>query len=201
MFRHRRRVLSHRFLVSARLYRFLLRIDEERAEEVRVGGCECGGRLHQANYLRKPRGGPDDLTREHRQRLSYCCEKDGCRKRATPPSVRFLGRRVYLGAVVTLIAALAQGATAARLAKLVALVGDVSERTVTRWRSWWREAFPTTELWREQRARFAPAVVTERLPASLIERFDGKGIRTRLIGALRFLSPLTTAWRQPTREK
>ena len=57
MFRLRRPSLSHRFLVSASFYGFLLRIDEEFAETVREAGCGCGdGRLHKANYPRKPRG-------------------------------------------------------------------------------------------------------------------------------------------------
>ena len=34
------------------------------------------------------------------RRFSLCCGRDGCRHRATPPSVRFLGGRVYVGAVV-----------------------------------------------------------------------------------------------------
>ncbi|NLS97786.1 MAG: hypothetical protein GXX96_37065 [Planctomycetaceae bacterium] len=36
-------------------------------------------------------------------------DRDGCRKRTTPLSVRFLGRKVYLGAVVVLVAAMRQG--------------------------------------------------------------------------------------------
>jgi len=44
--------------------------------------------------------------------LSFCCALDGCRSRATPPSLRFLGRKVYLAAIVVLIAILRHGATA-----------------------------------------------------------------------------------------
>jgi hypothetical protein len=36
------------------------------------------------------------------RRTSFCCHRDGCRERATPPSVVFLGRRVYAGAAVVL---------------------------------------------------------------------------------------------------
>lgn len=201
MFRHRRPDLSHRFLVSASFYSFLLRIDEERSEEVREAGCCCGGRLHKSNYPRKPRGGPDDLGKEHNERLSFCCDQDGCRRRATPPSVRFFGRRVYLSAVVTLVAAILQGATAARMRKVAALVGDVSDRTLKRWRSWWQETFTTTEFWREHGARLSPALAADRLPASLIERFAGHDIRARLVATLRFLSPLTTAWLPPAQKK
>ena len=70
--------------------------------QVAAGRClVCGGPLHRSDYARKPRGalmaaaGEEFVTR-----FSLCCGRDGCRKRATPPSLRFLGRRAYLGAVV-----------------------------------------------------------------------------------------------------
>src|SRR6266571_6150300 len=113
----------------------LLDIDEDLAEAARRAGCPCGGVLHRAPFWRKPRGLPAGLGDEHTKRLSFCCAVDGCRKRMTPPSVRFLGRKVYLGAVVVL-------ATAARprLAQLRATLG-ASVRTLARWRDWWRGSF------------------------------------------------------------
>jgi len=40
-----------------------------------------------------------DLRRTARSwRFSFCCARDGCRTRKTPPSFRFLGRKVYLAA-------------------------------------------------------------------------------------------------------
>ena len=100
--------------------------------------------------------------------------------------------RVYVGAVVVLIAALAEGATPSRLRRLRQLVGDVSRRTVERWRRWWRESFPQTPFWREHRAHFAAAIATERLPTSLLERMPGTEMRARLITLLRLLTPITT---------
>ena len=93
----------------ARFWSFLLTVDQDLAEETRKKACPCGGRLHSANYLRKPRGTPVRLPEQECLRLSFCCDRDGCRKRATPPSVRFLGRKVYLGAIVILISAMRQG--------------------------------------------------------------------------------------------
>ncbi len=87
-------------LGDARLYDMLQRIDEDLAGQARAAGCRCGGRLDSARYRRKPRGGPAGLSASYEQRLSFCCAAEGCRKRTTPPSVRFLGRKVYLGAVV-----------------------------------------------------------------------------------------------------
>jgi len=96
---------------AARFWSFLLTIDQDLAETARKKACPCGGRLHCANYLRKPRGTPVQLPEPCRVRLSFCCDRDGCRKRVTPPSVRFLGRKVYLGAVIIVISAMRQGPT------------------------------------------------------------------------------------------
>ena len=41
---------------TASFWSFLLAVDEDLAEETRKQGCPCGGRLHCANYPRKPRG-------------------------------------------------------------------------------------------------------------------------------------------------
>lgn len=84
---------------DATFWSFLFSVDRDLAESARREGCRCGGRLHGANYPRKPRG-VDDLPEAYAHRLSFCCDRDGCRKPATPPSVRFLGRKWYLGAVV-----------------------------------------------------------------------------------------------------
>jgi hypothetical protein len=48
--------------------------------------------------------------------------EEGCRTRLTPVSVRFLGRRVYLGAIVLLACVLRQGPTPWRVARLHALL-------------------------------------------------------------------------------
>jgi hypothetical protein len=109
------------------------------------------------------------------------------RKRTTPPSFRFLGRKVYLGAVVVLICAMRQGAAAAR--QLSELFG-VSRRTIARWREWWRSAFVASPFWRAAAAAFMPPVDHDRLPASLTERFTGSG-GERLVALLRFIAPIT----------
>src|SRR5207245_1492977 len=118
----------------------LLTIDEDLAARARAAGCGCGGVLHAASYPRKPRGGPNDLGAEHEHRLSFCCARRDCRGRMTPPSVRFLGRKVYLGAVVVLVAVLQHGVTPRRAERLHALFG-VSVRTLARWRGFWQETF------------------------------------------------------------
>jgi hypothetical protein len=95
-------------LGDPRLSALLQRYDEDWAEQVRRAGCPaCGGRLHSADYPRKPRGGPAELGAGYAVRLSFCCADAACRRRKTPESVSFQGRRVYLGAVVLLGSALA----------------------------------------------------------------------------------------------
>ena len=88
---------------------FLLSVDQDLAETTGKANCPCGGRLHCADYPRKPCGAVG-LPDQYRTRLSFCW-RDGCRKRRRPRSVRFLGRKVYLGAVVVLVAAMRQGPT------------------------------------------------------------------------------------------
>jgi len=184
--------LSQKLLCDTRLYALLAHIDFEWATDALALGCECGGKLHRANYPRQPRGGPQSLGKEWRLRFSFCCASEGCRKRTTPPSVRFLGRRLYLGAVVVLLSAMTLGVTAKRAAELGRLVG-VDVRTLERWRRWWRETFPLSPVWREAKARFAPAVETARLPASLLDRFAATTERGGLVAVLELLAPLTTA--------
>lgn len=46
----------------------LYRLDQDLAEQARAQGCPCGGRLDRANYPRKPRGGPADLSPDQERR-------------------------------------------------------------------------------------------------------------------------------------
>ena len=85
--------MYHELPRGASFWSFLFAIDQDLAETTRKKACPCGGRLHCANYPRKPRGTPVQLPEPQRLRLSFCCDRDGCRKRVTPPSVRFLGRK------------------------------------------------------------------------------------------------------------
>jgi hypothetical protein len=184
--------VCHSLLSDPTLYHLLLKFDRDLAAKARAAGCSCGGSLHSADYARKPRGIPAGVVgQDFKRRLSLCCARDGCRRRTTPASVRFLGRRVYLGAVVVLATAMTGGITAKRAEKLHELVG-VSLRTLRRWRAWWRVAFAESSFWKAARGRFSPPVETRALPASLLERFSGSDERDRLIRMLVFLGPLTT---------
>ena len=175
-------------LTDATLFDALLAIDQDLATTAQAGGCLlCGGRLDHADYPRKPRCGPTTLGAAYEKRTSFCC--DDCRKRLTPASVRFLGRKVYLGAVVLLACVLRQGPTPLRVARLRDLLG-VSADTLARWHRWWRDAFVHTPFWKAARSRFAHPVDERHLPRTLLEPFTGDGL-TQVLAALRFLSPLT----------
>ena len=185
--------MCHAFLSTAKFRSLLLRIDEDLAAEVRAAGCAvCGGVLHSARYARKPHGIPLSVLGEaYGWRLSFCCDREGCRRRPTPSSVRFLGRRVFLGAVVVLIAALTSGLTRRRVAALRARF-RVSVRTLRRWRAWWQEEFVASTLWRVLRGRLATPIAAARLPAGLLERLSGEDLAERLTQLLRLISPLST---------
>lgn len=179
-------------LSDARLYELLLKFDGDLAAGARRHGCRCGGVLHSADYARKPQGALAPLPAGYESRFSFCCALDGCRQRTTPVSVRYLGRKVYLGAVVVLVTALRQGGGS--VGELCALIG-VSRRTVVRWRRWWQTAFATSAFWQVARGLLAGAIAIEELPGSLLARFDAPDERARLIRLLDFIKPVTTsAW-------
>ena len=176
---------------TARFWLFLFAVDQDLAETARKKACPCGGCLHRSNYLRKPRGTPVQLPRPQCLRLSFCCDRDGCRKRMTPPSVRFLGPTVYLGVIVILISAMRQGPTPRRVRELSTRFG-ADRRTITRWQVFWREHFPQTPFWKVARAHLVPLVEIVSLPYSLVDAFL---LRHRICRGwtllLRFLSPIT----------
>jgi hypothetical protein len=177
-------------LADASFFRFLLQCDGELAEKTRGQGCVvCGGVLHRADYLRRPRGEPRGLDEEFAWRYSFCCARDGCRKRNGPPSLRFLGRRIYLGAIVVLVSVMRDGPSPTRLERLRELVG-VCPRTVRRWRRWWKDEFPQTRVWQAARGRLARPVDEQSLPGSLLEDFLGAAAK-KVEALLRLLGPLT----------
>lgn len=178
--------MCHALLRDPAFFRFLQRIDEEFAAETRLGGCRrCAGALHSADYPRKPRGCPVAVMEDYSSRFSFTCGR--CEKRATPASVRFLGRRVYLGVVLMLVSPRG-GAQSRELCELF----TIPQRTLGRWRTWWTRDFLRTPFWQSVRERFAVPVASARLPQSLLERFAIGAVADRLMQLLRFLAPLST---------
>lgn len=167
-----------------------LSIDRDIAAQAQARGCrdpDCDGNLHVGHFERKPRGAP--VCEEYCLRFSFCCDEEDCRKRSTPPSVRFLGPKVYISSVVVLVTVLRHGVTPARLKTLQELL-SVSRQTVLRWKQWWTKALPRTDFWTAARGLLRDPVQSEQLPASLLDRFSGD-LEERLLFLLRFITPLT----------
>ena len=179
-------------LADQELFQLQEKVDADLTEEARSKGCLlCGGKLHRSDYERKPRGGPPwDV------RFSLCCAQEGCRRRHTPPSVRFMGRRVYAGVVVVLVSAMLHGLKPERVKLLREALG-IDRRTLERWRQWWLGRFVESSFWQEARARFMPPLCLKTMPWSLCESFEVER-RDRLLDLLKFLTPITTpaAWKE-----
>ena len=178
--------VCHTLLQSPRFFQFLVQIDTDLATQMHATLCQCGGVLHRANYPRKPKACPEAALFEFQSRWSFCCNL--CRKRSTPMSVRFLGRRVYVALAVVVLAVKRNKINAATTQAGEAL--GVPERTVARWRQWWLQSFCATALWQAQCARFMPSVELTELPQSLMTRFTGAA-HEAMVRLLRFLSPLS----------
>ena len=179
-------------LADQDLCQLLEKVDADVIEETRLKGCPlCGGRLHRSDYARKPRGGP-----QWEWRFSLCCAQEGCRRRYTPPSVRFMGRRVYAGLVVVLVSAMNHGLKPHRVEVLRNAL-KIDGRTLERWRQWWLGLFVESSFWRAARARFMPPLCHPTLPLSLCLRWEVER-RDRLLELLKFLAPITTpsAWKE-----
>jgi len=173
-------------LHDGKLHRLLEKVDQDLAEEAREGGCrDCGDKVHRADYDRKPRGGPAKWDKRH----SFCCARDGCRRRLTPPSVRFLGRKVYVGVIVVLISAMQHGPNAKRVEALREALG-IDVRTLRRWREWWLSAFVASSFWKKAKAHFMPPLDVGAMPLSLLNAF-GKPAREGVLDLLQFLRPIT----------
>ena len=183
------------YLGDASFFVALRRLDEEIAAEVRSGGCpHCGGALYTANYVRSPRGLSFTVEGELAERLSLCCGREGCRRRVTPPSVRFFGRRVYAGAAFLLASTLLTERIGGKIAGRIEHDIGVSLETLKRWRKWWREKFVQSRFWQWARGMFTPSLSEEgALASEILKRFGGEGDTGAVRRCLRFLSDLSTA--------
>jgi hypothetical protein len=158
---------------------------KQRCQHRHADGSLCGGKLYCGDYPRSPRGCAEAVEKFFDWRFSFNCAV--CDKRATPPSVRFLGRALRISAVLVLIED--RGACSVSwLSKQL----EIPVRTVKRWRRWWHERFVASTFWRQHCADFAPPVEEEQLPRSVRNRFLASDPIDKLILLLRFLSPLST---------
>lgn len=184
--------MSHELTIDGKFFAALGEVDAAHAQRVKLAGCaHCGGVLDRADYPRKARGAVGEQGGVLERRLSLCCRSEGCRRRATPPSLRFFGRKVYL-AVVVIVASMAGRAGSVAGGRRERAVHGVPGRTVRRWLLWWQSVFALSAFWKEAQGFFADAVEVRELPTSLVERFPGTAA-SRLASALAFLAPVTTS--------
>ena len=190
--------MVHDLRLGVELFAWLAEMDRRIARWVATRGCGyCGGPLHQSNYRRKPRGAKlAEAAEGFALRDSLCCGREGCRRRTLPPSLRFLGRRVYVEAVVLVASVLALLLGAVSAGK----VSEVPVRTLKRWGAWWTGPFPQSRTWQEIRPQLVPSPEEALLPLSLYERIEqelSRGGSGRCPGevcviAAQLLAPCTT---------
>ncbi|WP_437916534.1 hypothetical protein WME73_18415 [Sorangium sp. So ce302] len=106
--------------------------------------------------------------------------------------MRFLGRRVYLGAVVILASIVALALRAA--AKIWRRTG-VPARTTRRWLGWWQGPFLRTGVFVSICVRLI-CVDVGRVPASIVDRIEGTQTQ-QVKTMLELLAPLRRS-RGPT---
>ena len=181
--------MYHSLLTDAIFYNSLLAFDRLIAEQVRQARCLfCHGNLHQSHYLRKPRGVPAGVHSDYPIRFSYCCGTEGCRKRFTAPSMRFLSRKVYSSAIIFLVFLLKSKTDELKVDELNLLLGtSLSVETVRRWRNFWVKQVSQSHTWKRTACSHSMA---QALPASLLNVFQ-QDLSTSLKKALKWILPLT----------
>jgi hypothetical protein len=178
-------------LQDPRYFALLLDFDLDLLREAWSEPCRhCGKRLDRGDYERKPRGQPEGkLPEGFCTRFSLCCS--ACRRRQMPTSVRFLGRKVYLGVVVVLATAMQEGVSPPRASQLREALG-VSRQTLERWRSWWRDSFGAGGFFKGLRGLLREPAAADQLPLSLLGAVGAPSIweASRLV--LQLLLPITS---------
>ena len=184
--------MCQNFIYNITFHQLLHSIDQELANKSMRQGClHCGGKLHQAIYPRSPFGLPEQFHHLYNERYSLCCST--CRKRTTPSSVRFFGRRWFPAPLLILISALGKGANDRRCKQVKRHFGiTVSKSTWQRWCRWWRDSFVATPFWKQARGLL---ISTQQEACGhflhdLLDRFQGTFIE-KICYLLRFFLPLT----------
>lgn len=136
-------------LENSRFFKTLQSYDEDICDAERQAGCRfCKGPLDAGHYQRKPRGLEwAELDEPSLKRFSLCCRNDGCRKRSTPLSLRFAGRKVYCALFILLYACfndLNQKRTLKQLHKKY----GVDQRTGRRWILLFAQCLPQSHWWK-----------------------------------------------------
>jgi hypothetical protein len=136
----------------------------------------CGGRLDTSHFPRKLR---DAGWQEEELRFSLCCRNEGCRKRVTPPSLRFFGRKVYSAWAVILVLDFCEALGLDRM---------ISRQTIARYRQFWQERLAESHpFMRWARGQLPPGTPTAQRPGPLLHHFGFPSSPGR-IAVLRFFT-------------
>ena len=182
--------MYHYLLLDTRLYNSLFALDLLIAEQTKQSKCLfCGGVLHQSHFPRKPRGIPAaGLHCDYPIRFSYCCSQEGCRKRLTPPSMRFLSRKVYSSVIIFLIFLFKASTDESKVDELNKFFNTtLSVETLRRWRDFWKNTVPQSHTFKRQGFN---CFIAPNLPSSLLSLFAGP-LSQQLEMSLRWILPLT----------
>jgi hypothetical protein len=135
---------------------------------------QCGGKLDTSNFPRKLRD-----AGEEQRRFSLCCRSEGCRKRITPPSLRFFGRKVYSAWVVILVLDFCEALGLGRV---------ISRQTIARYRQLWQERLAESHpFMRWARGQLPPGAPATKSPGPLLHHFNFPSSSGR-IAVLRFFT-------------
>jgi len=181
--------MSHNSNCSSSLYRFLQQIDLDTVNAAQAVPCaHCGGKLDRADFKRKARGANID-PEEKMVRYSLCCRVVGCRKRFTCDSLRFMGRKVYLGFFVLFASSLPKDRQVSSIHSLSKEL-ELSHQTLSSWLKYWREDFPRSVFWRREQSLFTAPIVEDNFAILLTSRFKVIGYNhDPWSGLLKFLAP------------
>lgn len=182
--------MYHPLLLNTIFYNSLFALDLQIAHQYQQSHCPfCGGKLHQAHYWRRPLGVPIDVCEDYRLRFSYCCANEGCRKRLTTPSMRFVSRKQYSSVIILVIFMLKSKTDESKVEELNRLLDtSLSVETLRRWRCYWVNKVTQSHTF--TRAAFTHEIALS-MPSSLLSKFK-KNAEQSLELALKWLLPLTT---------
>jgi hypothetical protein len=178
-------------------------------EFIKTASCKnCGCcTFHRADYPRKPRGFPNEIEKQipsifFCSRISYRCSN--CRKRITPQSVRYLGRKIYISTLILLaVRLIEQGSGTEGFVKIskeirVLLKDFVPAKTVRRWLIWWQEAVWQSPFWKSKQGLFSGHVERYLFLNGVWNHFaqssdqaQSDSVQDLVIIILTFFSPLT----------
>ena len=155
-------------------------IDQEIADEfLKTGRCRhCKSKeLSRSDYPREPRGIPKEVSEEiinkYSCRFSFLCRK--CRRRTTPRSVRFMGRKIYVALGVLWVTLENEKGTLPHIKDLRLLMEKcLSEITIGRWLDWWQSKVWETPFWKKYRGQVLGEIKQSRFISGVWDHFKSQ---------------------------